>query len=57
MRITIPSRKHFDVLDKIGDLTKRYSNLPDSYIKRSTEQVSEESMKTPHIVTMSNSLS
>ncbi|KAG4073056.1 hypothetical protein HA402_009475 [Bradysia odoriphaga] len=39
MRITLPSLKYFNVLHKIGDLTKRYSNLPDSYIKRATEQV------------------
>lgn len=26
--------------DKVGEITKRYSNLPDSYIQKSMEQVS-----------------
>lgn len=27
------------LLNKVGDLTKKFSNLPDTYIKRSMEQV------------------
>lgn len=29
------------LLKKVGDLSKQYSNFPDSYIKRSMEQVSK----------------
>lgn len=27
------------LFSKVGDLTKKFSNLPDAYIKRSMEQV------------------
>uniref|UniRef100_U5EWJ8 Large ribosomal subunit protein uL24m n=1 Tax=Corethrella appendiculata TaxID=1370023 RepID=U5EWJ8_9DIPT len=40
MRIT-------NILRKIGDVSKKYSNLPDSYIKRSMEQVE---WKTPRAI-------
>jgi hypothetical protein len=29
------------VMCKVGELTKQYSNLPESYIKRAMEQVKE----------------
>jgi len=30
---------------KVGELTKKYANFPDSYIKRSMEQVSSQEKK------------
>lgn len=33
-------RLHATLLNKVGELTKKFSNLPESYIKRSMEQVS-----------------
>jgi hypothetical protein len=40
MRITlIREAKKFDILKKIGDLSKTYGNFPDSYVKRASEQV------------------
>lgn len=40
MRLTqvLQSRK-FNILDQIGDLSKRYANFPDSYVKRASERV------------------
>jgi len=46
---------------KVGELTKKYANLPDSYIKRSMERVSAKEkeyeiklMKTFHVDCMEN---
>jgi hypothetical protein len=40
MRLTsFLQSKKFNVLAKIGDLSKRFGNFPDSYIKRTAEQV------------------
>lgn len=40
MRITIINQaKKFNILNKLGELSKTYGNFPDSYVKRAAEQV------------------
>lgn len=40
MRLTsVLQAKRFNITDKIGELSKAFGNFPDSYVKRSSEQV------------------
>lgn len=40
MRITqVLQSKKYNILEKIGELSKTYGNFPDSYVKRASERV------------------
>lgn len=40
MRLTtVLQGRKYDILEKIGEYSKKYANFPDSYVKRASERV------------------